>query len=130
MDFWTDFWDFLWWMFWFYVLIAFLSALFMVFADLFRDKDLNGWFKALWVIFLVFLPILALLVYLIARGRGMAARSHHQAELRQEAQTAYIRSVAAGPSVSDEIAKARALLDAGSITQEDYELLKERALSA
>ncbi len=130
MDFWANFWDLLWWLFWFYVLIAFLSALFMVFADVFRDKALSGWLKAVWVIFLVFLPALSVLVYLIVRGRGMATRTQQHAERRQEAQAAYIRSVAAGTSVSDEIAKARTLFDAGSITAEEYELIKERALSA
>ncbi len=127
MDIWTNFWDFFWFLFCFYALIAFLGALFSVYADLFRDKALGGWFKALWVVFLVFFPIISVLVYLIVRGSGMAARNQKQAEIRQDAQAAYVRSLARS-SISDEIATARTLLDAGSITSQEYELIKARAL--
>lgn len=123
----TSIWDFIWFMFWLYVVIAFLGVLFSVFADLFRDKDLSGWLKAVWMVFLVFLPVLSTLVYLVARGNGMAVRHQKQAEIRQGAQAAYFRSLA-GTSVSDEIRTARELLDAGSITSEEYELIKTRAL--
>jgi Phospholipase_D-nuclease N-terminal len=130
MDFWESFWDFFWFMFWCYVFIAFLFALFSVFSDLFRDKELNGWVKAVWVIVLVFFPVISLLVYLIVRGTGMATRNQTRAALRQEAETAYIRSAAGVTSPSEEIAKARTLLDAGSLTPEEYELIKQRALNA
>jgi hypothetical protein len=130
MDFWESFWDFFWFMFWCYVFIAFLFALFSVFSDLFRDKELNGWVKAVWVIVLVFFPVISLLVYLIVRGNGMATRNQKRAASRQEAETAYIRSAAGATSASDEIAKARTLLDAGSLTPEEYELIKQRALNA
>jgi hypothetical protein len=130
MDFWESFWDFFWFMFWCYVFIAFLVALFSVFSDLFRDKELNGWLKAVWVIVLVFFPVISVLVYLIVRGTGMAARNQKRAAVRQEAETAYIRSAAGATSASDEIAKARTLLDAGSLTPEEYELIKQRALNA
>jgi hypothetical protein len=129
MDFWSNLWDFISWMFWLYVFIAVLSAVFMVFADLFRDRTLNGWLKAVWIVCLVFLPIISVLVYLIVRGGGMATRNQEHAEIRREAQAAYIRSAAGGTSVSDEISTARTLLDAGSITPEEYELIKKRALS-
>jgi ABC-type multidrug transport system fused ATPase/permease subunit len=128
MDFWTSLWNFLWFLFCFYVFIAFLAALFAVFGDLFRDTALNGWAKALWVIVLVFLPIISVLVYLIARGSGMAVRNQQRAEVRKEAQDEYIRSVAA-PSAAEEISRARALLDAGSVTEAEYEVIKKRALS-
>ncbi|GAA1496063.1 PLDc N-terminal domain-containing protein [Paeniglutamicibacter kerguelensis] len=108
--------------------MAFLTMLISVIADLFRDRALNGWLKAVWLICLVFVPIISILVYLIARGDGMAARNPRQAIARQDAQSAYIRSVA-GVSLSDEIGKARGLLDAGTITAEEYTLIKERALS-
>lgn len=128
MNWWESFWEFFWFLFWIYAFIAFLTILFSVFADLFRDKELSGWLKAIWVVFLVFLPFLSVLVYLIARGRGMADRGMRHASERQDAQAAYIRSVA-GSSASEEISKARALLDAGTITAEEYALIKERALT-
>jgi cytochrome c biogenesis protein CcdA len=128
MDLWTDFWDVFWFMIWIYLVISFLGALFMVYGDLFRDRTLNGWFKAIWVVVLIIFPVVSVLAYLISRGSGMAARSTKHIDARQDAQEAYIRSVA-GISVSEEIAKARALLDAGSITADEYKGIKERALS-
>jgi hypothetical protein len=128
MNFWTNFWDFFWFLFWCYALIAFLIALFSIITDLFRDKALNGWIKAIWIACLVFLPVISVIVYLIVRGTGMAARNQREAGLRHDAQASYIRSVA-GTSLSDEIAKARKLLDAGTITPDEYEVIKERALT-
>jgi hypothetical protein len=128
MDFWENFWGLLWSTLWIYLFLSFLGALFWVMRDLFRDTTLNGWFKALWIVGLIFLPFLCLLAYLIARGNGMAERSQQHAEVRQEAQAAHIRSVA-GVSVSEEITKARAMLDAGTITASEYTLIKERALA-
>ncbi|GAA1496410.1 SHOCT domain-containing protein [Paeniglutamicibacter kerguelensis] len=128
MDFWTGFWDFFWFLFWIYAFMAVLLMLFSVVSDLFRDKALNGWLKAVWLVCLVFVPLISILVYLIARGDGMAARNQRQYIARQEAQSEYIRSAAGGASPSDEITKARALLDSGTITTEEYTLLKERAL--
>lgn len=125
MDFWENFWGLLWFTCWFYVVISLVGVLFWVFGDLFRDKTLNGWFKALWVIGLLFLPGISLVVYLVARGNGMAERNEKYVNARPGAQAAPSRSL---DGVSDEIAKARALLEAGSITAEEYEHLKERAL--
>ena len=73
------FWDLFWWFFWIYVWVALLMILFSVVVDIFRDHSLNGWGKALWIVFLVFFPLLAILVYMIARGRGMAQRSGREA---------------------------------------------------
>ncbi|GAA1496406.1 SHOCT domain-containing protein [Paeniglutamicibacter kerguelensis] len=122
MDFWENFWDLLWFTFWFYLVIAFVGVLFWIVGDLFRDKMLNGWFKALWIIGLVFLPIVGSLAYLIARGAGMAERNQRYTQ-------AHHVHPAAGESPGDAITKARALLDAGSITSEEYELIKEGALT-
>ena len=127
MEFWSDFWSVLAWFFWVYVLLAYLFALFVVIGDIFRDDELNGWLKALWLIFLVFLPIITVLVYVIARGRQMAARSERSAARTREATDTYIRNVA-GTSSADEIAKAQALLDSGAITQQEFATLKEKAL--
>ena len=127
MEFWNNFWSVLAWFFWVYVLLAYLFALFAVISDIFRDRELNGWLKAVWLIFLVFLPIITLLVYVIARGRGMSERSVRGMERQQEATDAYIRNVA-GASSADEIVKAQALLDSGAITPEEFATLKAKAL--
>ena len=95
-----SFWDFLVWLFWFYVIIACIWIFITVFIDIFRDSTLNGWGKALWVIFLVFVPFLAAFIYLIARGRGMAERNAAKAAEAQAASADYIRSVAATSSTS------------------------------
>jgi len=128
--FWGSFWDIIWWFLWIFFFMAYLFALFAVIGDLFRDHKLNGWWKAVWIIFLIFVPFLTLLVYLIARGNGMAKRSAKEATELQSAQDAYIKSVAgSAASPAEEIAKAKGLLDAGTITQAEYDALKAKALS-
>lgn len=127
--FWGSFWDLIWWFLWAFVFIAYLFALFAVISDLFRDHKLNGWWKALWIIFLIFVPFLTLLVYLIARGPGMAQRSAKEADAARQAADAYIRQTAGTKSPSEEIAHAKQLLDSGAITQEDFDKLKAKALS-
>lgn len=127
MDFWSNFWNLIWFFVWAFVFISYLMVLFSIIGDLFRDRELNGWWKAVWLIFLVFLPFLTALVYLIARGKGMAERSHQAAVTTTVAAEDYIRRVAQ-TSPSEEIAKAKALLDSGTITPEDFEMLKQRAL--
>jgi hypothetical protein len=125
---WDNFWDIIWIFFWSFAFVAYLMVLFSILVDLFRDPGLNGWLKAVWIIFLVFLPFLTALVYLIARGRGMAQRSQKTAEEAESATKDYIRSTA-GTSATDEIAKAKALLDAGTITQAEFDGIKARALA-
>jgi hypothetical protein len=120
-------------MFEFFIFLAWFMCLFWVFGDLFRSRDIGGVAKTLWVVFLIFLPILGMLVYLIARGGGMTERAMAaQAEARKR-QDAYIRSVAttngAKDSVTDEIASAKALLDSGAITAGEFERLKADALA-
>lgn len=127
-----SFWNFLWWTFAWFLLIAFLILLFQIFADIFRDHELSGWGKAAWSIFLIFVPFLGALVYLIARGGGMAQRQMHQAQAVQEAQADYIRSVAgngSGGSAADQVAQAKSLLDAGAISSAEFEQLKAKALA-
>lgn len=129
MSFWESFWDLIWWFLWAFAFIAYLFALFAIIGDLFRDQKLNGWWKAVWIIFLIFVPFLTALVYLIARGNGMAERSQKEYKQAQAATDAYIRQTAGAASPSDEIAKAKGLLDSGSITQQEFELLKAKALA-
>ena len=125
------FWDFLLWLFWVFVFFAYLMVLFSIIGDLFRDSELNGWVKAIWIIFLIFVPFLTALIYLIARGNGMTKRSIAQATEMRKAQDEYIRATAgsAGGGGADDIAKAKALLDAGTITQPEFEALKAKALA-
>lgn len=127
MDFWSDFWNFIWFFITAFVFIAYLMVLFSIIMDLFRDHELNGWWKALWLLALVFIPFITSLVYLIARGKGMAERNHKDAVRSSAAAEDYIRTVA-NTSPSDEIVKAKALLDSGAISTNEYEALKSRAL--
>ncbi|QDE34271.1 SHOCT domain-containing protein [Microbacterium foliorum] len=122
-------WDLVAWFFWSFVFISYLMVVFTIIGDIFRDSSLNGWLKAAWIIFLVFLPFLTALVYLIARGQGMAQRRGEQIAELQAAQTAYIRETA-GSSPADDITKARGLLDSGVITQAEFETLKAKALAS
>lgn len=123
-----DFWDFLWLMIWSFLFISYLFVLFNIIGDVFRDATLGGLGKALWVIFLIFAPLLASLIYLIARGRGMTERQVAAAQAQKAATDRYIQTVAAaGPA--DQIASAKALLDAGTITQAEFEALKAKALA-
>lgn len=121
-------WDVIWASFVIFALFAYLIVLFSIVGDLFRDRDLNGGIKALWIVFLIFLPYITALVYLIARGKGMAERQHAYATAAREATDSYIRE-AAGTGPAAEIAKAKALLDAGTITAEEYDKLKSKALA-
>lgn len=126
---WDSFWDYLWSAVVIFAFIAYLLILFNILVDLFwRDHKTSGWIKAIWVVFLIVLPYLTALVYLIVRGRGMAERAREQA-LQAKTQTDdYIRQ-AAGRSPAQEIADAKALLDAGTISQSEFDGLKAKALS-
>jgi hypothetical protein len=130
MNFSSNFWDIIWFFFWSFVFIAYLFALFAIIGDLFRDHKLNGWLKALWIIFLVFVPFLTALVYLIARGNSMAERTVQAGQQAQTETDAYIRSVAGSTSPTDEIVKAKSLLDAGAITQAEFDSIKAKALAS
>ncbi|MEY9853901.1 type VI protein secretion system component VasK [Leifsonia sp. EB41] len=124
----SNFWSTVWLFFWCFAFVAYLFALFAIIGDLFRDQKLNGWWKAVWIIFLIFVPFLTALIYLIARGRGMAERNMKEAVDTQAAVDAHIRDVTSSTSPADEIAKAQALLDSGAITQDEFAHLKARAL--
>lgn len=122
-----SFWDFLWLILVSFAFIAYLILLFLIVADLFRNRAINGWSKAAWVVFLFLFPVLTALVYLVVHGDGMADRAQRQARSEQQAEEAYIRQVA-GNSPVDQIASAKALLDSGAITQDEFDSLKARAL--
>jgi ABC-type multidrug transport system fused ATPase/permease subunit len=118
-------------MIYFFFLFAFIWILITVLMDLFRDHTLSGVAKTIWVIVLVLLPLIGTLIYLIARGGGMQERAMEQAKRQQQAMNEYIRQTAAGAGASpaDQIAQAQKLLDAGTITQEEFAALKAKALA-
>jgi hypothetical protein len=124
-----DFWSLIAWFFWVFVFVAYLMVLFSILGDIFRDHTLNGWGKAIWIIFLIFVPFLTALIYLIARGPGMTQRGIEQAQELRAQQDAYIRSTAGTSSAADDIAKAKALLDSGAISQAEFDSLKAKALA-
>jgi ABC-type multidrug transport system fused ATPase/permease subunit len=123
--------DALLWMFEFFLLVIWFWLLLTVFSDLFRDHETSGGVKALWVIFLVILPYLGVLIYLIARGHGMADRSAKAQARMQEQMNAQIRAVAGTPATSaaEQIATAKGLLDSGAITQAEFDQMKAAALA-
>ena len=123
-----SFWDIVWFIIISFAFIAYLMVLFNIVFDLFRDHEVSGVMKAIWMIALIFLPFLTAIVYLIVRGGGMAERQAHVSNQLREAQDTYIKQVA-GTSPSDQITQAKALLDAGTIDQSEYEALKAKALA-
>ena len=123
------FWDFFWLLIWTYIFVAYLVLLFHIVVDVFKDPELGGFAKALWMIVLIVMPFLGALIYLIARGRGMAERQAGAARQAQAETEQYIQSVASAPSSADQIASAKALLDDGTINQTEYEGLKAKALA-
>ncbi len=107
---------------WIWILITILS-------DLFRDHELSGWWKAVWVLFLVFIPFLTALIYLIARGSGMRERAiKAQAEAKQHFDS-YVREQAHGGSPADELHKLAELKDKGALSQEEFDQAKTKLLA-
>jgi len=124
-----SFWDVMWFSFVTFAFVAYLMVLFRIFGDLFRDPDTSGGMKAVWIVALVLLPLLTSLVYIIARGKDMTRRDVEGLQRQRQEQEAYIRDVAVqGSSPTEEIARAREMLDAGLISQPEFERLKEKAL--
>jgi Short C-terminal domain/Phospholipase_D-nuclease N-terminal len=124
----VSFWDIVWFIFIAFLFFAWLMVLFSILSDLFRDKETGGFAKAIWVLALIFIPFLTVLIYLIARGHGMAERNAAAAKEMKQAQDAYIRE-AAGSSPADQIARAKELLDSGAISQAEFDSIKAKALS-
>jgi len=124
-----SFWDFFWLLVWSFFFVAFLMALFQIVVDLFRDQELSGWAKALWMLFILFLPVLGALIYLVARGNDMAKRQMRDATEARSANDAYIKSVATQSNPAEQIATAKGLLDSGAISQAEFDSLKAKALA-
>jgi len=115
----------------FFIFFAWFMCLWWILGDLFRSRDLGGFAKTIWVLFIIVLPFLGMFVYLIARGHGMTERAIESQKVMQRQQAEYIQSVAgsAGSSAADEIASAKALLDAGTITPQEFDQMKAKALA-
>ncbi|HEU0248439.1 MAG TPA: SHOCT domain-containing protein [Gaiellaceae bacterium] len=122
--------DILWTMFLFFLFIIWIWILITVFADIFRRRDVGGGTKALWIIFVILLPYLGVLVYLIANHDGMAERNIRQAQAQQAQMDDYVRSVAGSGGAAAEIEKAKGLLDSGAITQAEFDSIKTKALAS
>lgn len=121
-----------WTMLWFFMFVAWIALLIRLLADVISRDDASGWVKALWILFIIVLPLLGALVYLIANGRGMAQRSFAEANAREQSMRSYIRDVAAGStgaSTADEIAKLAELRDAGALTPSEFEAQKAKLLA-
>ena len=112
-----------------FVMVIWLIILFQIIVDIFRSHDMSGWAKALGIIALFLFTFLTALIYLIARGGGMAKRQAEQAAAAQSEFNNYVKSVAGSASPTDQIAQAKAMLDSGTITQAEFDQLKAKALS-
>ena len=119
------------WMLEFFLFVIWFWLLIAIFSDLFRDHETSGGVKVLWVIFLILLPFLGILIYLLVRGHGMNARAAAQQKEMQDAMNAQIRAAAgSSSSAADQIAQAKSLLDSGAITQAEFDAMKSKALTA
>jgi hypothetical protein len=116
-------------MFWFMLLFAWIALLIHIFGDLFRDRELGGGAKALWTVFLVFLPWLGALVYLIARGKSMNERTLEAAQAQEASVRAYVREAAGTASPAEELKKLADLRESGAITPADYDQAKAKILA-
>jgi Short C-terminal domain/Phospholipase_D-nuclease N-terminal len=119
--FWTIFEIFL-WVIWIWILIY-------VFIDIFRSRDLSGWGKALWFIFVLFIPLIGVLVYLIVRGGSMHERAMKEAQQQDQEARRYIQEAAGTPSTADQLAKLADLRDRGVITPAEFESQKAKILA-
>jgi len=124
----SNFWDILWLIASTFFFVAYLIVLFQIIIDLFRDAELGGGSKVVWLLGLIFLPVLTALLYILARGNSMAERQRVAMQRAKSDTDAYIREVA-GKSPADQIADAKALLDAGTINPEEFARLKAKALA-
>jgi hypothetical protein len=121
--------DFFWLLVWAFVFACYLIVLFQIVSDLFRDRDMSGWWKAVWIIFLIIAPFLSALIYVIARGRGMAERHQEAQGGRRRDEEAYVPPpVMKIDNPAGQIATAQQLLDSGTISQTEFDQLKQKAL--
>jgi predicted neutral ceramidase superfamily lipid hydrolase len=123
-----DFWHYVMLFLWIALIFMWVMIVFQIITDMFRDHKTSGWIKAIWILLLFAIPFLTALIYLIVNGRKMAERQREALETAKAAQDTYIRQVAQA-SPADQISQAKQLLDAGAISQEEFDNLKAKALS-
>ena len=121
--------DLFWTILWIFGFIIWIWLLIMIFGDIFRSHDIGGWAKALWTIFVIVLPLLGILIYLIARGGGMHERAAQQAQQQQRAFDAYVRQSAGTTNTADELAKLVDLKNSGALTDAEFEAQKAKLLT-
>ena len=118
-----------WSMLWFFCFFIWIWLLIMVFSDIFRSHEMSGWAKALWIVFVIFLPYLGVFVYLIARGHKMHEHAVEAAQAQDVAARAYIQQAAgAAPSTADELERLSTLKDQGVIDDAEFQRLKAKAI--
>jgi hypothetical protein len=118
-----------WSMVWFFLFVIWIWLLISIFSDIFRSDDLSGWGKALWLIFVIFLPYLGVFVYLIARGKEMAEHRVRDVAQREEQMRSYVKDVASSSSTADEIERLAQLQASGAITEEEFRQAKAKLLA-
>jgi len=126
----TSFTTFLWSLIVIFFMVVYFMMLFSVIVDIFRRHDIHGGKKALWLLFILVAPLLGLLIYLIVNGHGIAERQAKDVQHSQQQFDEHVKAVAAGSSSADQIAKAKELLDAGTITQAEFDQIKAKALAS
>lgn len=119
----------LWSFLWFFMFFIFIMLIFQIFGDIIRSDDLSGWGKAIWSIFIIFVPFLGIFVYVIARGRGMSERSLKAAQANEAAMQSYIRETAAGGDAATQLATLADLHTAGKIDDAEYAAAKAKIIA-
>jgi hypothetical protein len=123
------FWQVIWTMFIFFLWVIWIWLLIVVFSDIFRRHDASGWAKAGWSVFIILLPFLGVFIYLIAQGKQMGERRMAEVQAAQQDMDAYVKQVASSADPAEQIAKAKQLLDSGTIDQAEFDALKAKALA-
>jgi len=121
--------DIFWTMFWIFAFVVWIWLLVYIFIDIFRSHDMGGFAKALWVIFIIILPLLGVLVYLIARGGKMHERAMQQAQAQEKQFQQYVRETAGSGGTADELSKLAQLRDNGTLTEEEFQAQKAKLLA-
>jgi ABC-type multidrug transport system fused ATPase/permease subunit len=121
--------DIFWTMFWIFAFVVWIWLLVYIFMDIFRSHDMGGFAKALWVIFIIILPLLGVLVYLIARGGSMHERAMHHAQSQEKQFQQYVRQTAGSGGTADELSKLAQLRDNGTLSEEEFQAQKAKLLA-
>jgi hypothetical protein len=122
--------DVFWTMILFFSWVVWIWMMILILSDIFRRHDISGWAKAAWIVFMIILPFIGVLVYLIAHGKGMAERRVEDQKAAQASFDDYVRKTATdGGGSAGEIERAKGLLESGTITQDEFERLKAKALA-